>query len=143
MVLFYTYMQVTMPTALVQTVDLLDPVNWQSGTSYHRVYSYDGQNRLTDAVVYPHGSNNKVQEWTYQYDAAGNRTQSTLFSPSTTTTYSYPAQGANELASVTQGGNTTTYAYDGMGNLTSVTPGNSLTYNNKNQTKTNGSDSYT
>lgn len=30
-----------------------------------------------------------------------------------------------------------------MGNLTSVTPGNTLTYNNKNQTKTNGSDSYT
>jgi len=139
----YTYTQGSTPTSLVQTVDLLDPINWQSGTIYHRVYSYDGQNRLTDAVVTPSGGGPTLQAWTYQYDAAGNRTQSTVFAPATTTTYSYPAQGANELASVTQGGNTTTYAYDGMGNLTSVTPGNTLTYNNKNQTKTNGSDSYT
>jgi YD repeat-containing protein len=53
--------------------------------------------------------------------------------------------GANELTSRTQsgGGGTTTYSYDGNGNLTGSTPGSSLTYNTKNQTITNGSDTYT
>ncbi len=138
----YTYKVGSTPKAVVQTVDLLDPVNWQSGTIYHRAYSYDSQNRLTIADVTQNSI--EVEKFSYGYDNAGNRTSSSVKSSGISNTYAY--NGGNELTSRTQsggGGGTTTYSYDGNGNLTGSTPGSSLTYNTKNQTKTNGSDTYT
>jgi YD repeat-containing protein len=96
-------------------------------------------NRLTNAEVY-NSSNQEGQDWSYSYDKAGNRTQSSVLSSGATTTYSYNA--AEELTKTVQGSTTVTYSYDANGNLTSSTDGNSFTYNKKNQTTAINGNSY-
>src|SRR5579884_478871 len=127
---------------LLQTEDLLDPL--KQNNTYHRVYSYDSLSRLTQAnVYYPPNSQTLVEQWTYGYDAAGNRTSSTRLSNHESIAYHYD-YGANELSSmVVNGTQTTTYSYDADGNLMASTPGQSYTYNIKNQTTAIGSDNYT
>lgn len=65
------------PTSLIQSVQLLDPVGHSA--TYTHDYSYDSMNRLTNAEVY-NSSNQEVQDWSYSYDQAGNRTQSSVLS---------------------------------------------------------------
>ncbi len=90
----YSYFQGSAATALLQTVTLLDSVNWQTGTLYTRNYSYDNQNRLTVVDVL-NSSKTEVQKWTYGYDANGNRTSYTqLYSP---VSISYTYTGGNEM----------------------------------------------
>ena len=125
---------------LLQSVTLLDPLTWNSTKSYYtRNYSYDSLSRLKQASVL--ANNVLVEQWSYGYDAAGNRTSYSVYSTGESATYTYPS--ANELTKTVDGGNTTTYQYDGNGNLTSTSPGTTVAYNIKNQTKSNGSNTYT
>jgi RHS repeat-associated protein len=138
----YTYTSGSTHTALLQTVTVnVDPYNQSTHTAW--AYSYDSQNRLTNANKTDAG--NPLRNYTYTYDAAGNRTKDLLQRPGqsdVTNTYSYA--GGNELLSKQLvGGATTTYSYDGNGNLTGYTGGPSFTYNTKNQTTKIGSDAYT
>src|SRR5579883_259561 len=132
----YSYMNGSTPTDLLQKVSLLDPVGHSA--TYSRDYSYDTMNRLTNAEVYNNGT--EVQDWSYSYDKAGNRTQSSVLSTGVSTTYSYNA--AEELTRTVQGSTTVSYSYDGNGNLTSSTDGNSFSYNKKNQTTAIDGNSY-
>src|SRR5205814_423861 len=50
----YSYLVGTASKALLQTVDILDPVNHNA--TYHRVYTYNRLNRLTVADVTQNGS---------------------------------------------------------------------------------------
>jgi len=136
----YNYKAGSTQTALLQSVTLLDPTNWQSGTTLTRQYSYNKLNRLTDAAVF-NSNNVKVEDYSYTYDAAGNRLTSSVLSTGVSDSYTYNA--ANELTTRTEGSTTTTYSYDGNGNLTGSTGGPLLSYNSKNQTKNIGSDTYT
>jgi YD repeat-containing protein len=111
----YSYMAGSTQTALLQSVTLLDPTNWQNGTTYQRQYSYSKLNRLTDAKVF-NSNNVKVEDYSYTYDAAGNRLTSAVLSTGISDSYTYNA--ANELTTKTQESTTTTYSYDGNGNLT-------------------------
>ncbi len=137
----YSYLSGTTQTALLQSVDQLDPVSHSA--TYHRAYSYDSQNRLTVADATKAGT--ETEKWSYAYDNAGNRTQDILAipgQPTVTNTYTY-APGNELLTKQLQGGASTSYSYDGNGNLTGSTGGPSFTYNTKNQTTNIGSDSYT
>ncbi|MHB8598024.1 MAG: RHS repeat domain-containing protein [Ktedonobacteraceae bacterium] len=137
----YNYFKGSAATALLQTVTLLDPVNWQSGTLYTRNYTYDSQNRVT-AVDVLNSSKIEVQKWTYGYDPNGNRTSYTQMSLAVSIGYTYT--GGNEIQTETQGSNTINFSFDGNGNLTGVTPGGpTLAYNGKEQTTSIGSNSYT
>lgn len=136
----YSYMKGSAATALLQTVTLLDPVNWQSGTLYTRNDTYDTQNRVT-AVDVLNSSKIEVQKWTYGYDPNANRTSYTQMSPALSTSYTYT--GGNEIQTEKQGSNTITFSFDGNGNLTGQTGGQSLAYNGKEQTTSIGSNSYT
>ncbi len=62
-----------------------------------------------------------VEQWSYGYDEAGNRTSYSVYSTGESATYTYPS--ANELTKTVDGGNTTSYSYDGNGNLTVGPPG--------------------
>ena len=86
-------------------------------------------------------SNVQVEDWSYGYDHAGNRTSFSRMSTGVSVSYSYNA--ANELTSSVQSGTTTTYTYDANGNLTGWTGGPSFTYNAKNQDSVVGSNHYT
>jgi RHS repeat-associated protein len=137
----YSYLAGTTQTALLQSVDQLDPVSHSA--THHRAYSYDSQNRLTVADVTKAGT--ETEKWSYAYDNAGNRTQDILAipgKPTVTNTYTY-APGNELLTKQLQGGASTSYSYDGNGNLTGSTGGPSFTYNRKNQATNIGSDSYT
>jgi RHS repeat-associated protein len=126
---------------LLQSVKMLDPLTWNSTKSYYtRNYVYDTMSRLTQVSVL-NSSQVMVEQWSYGYDKAGNRTSSFVYSTGESATYTYPS--ANELTKKVDGGTTTSYTYDGNGNLTSASPGTTLAYNIKNQTKSNGSNSYT
>ena len=135
----YNYFKGSAATALLQTVTLLDPVNWSSGILYTRNYTYDTQNRVTAVDVL--SNNIEVQKWTYGYDANGNRLSYTQMSPAVSIGYTYT--GGNEIQTETQGSNTITFSFDGNGNLTGQTGGQSLAYNGKEQTTSIGSNSYT
>jgi RHS repeat-associated protein len=125
---------------LLQTEDLFDVLKQEA---FHRVYSYDSLSRLTQVNVYPLNSQTLVEQWTYGYDAAGNRTAATRLSTHESIAYHYD-YGANELSPmVVNGTQKTTYSYDADGNLMSSSPGQSYTYNIKNQTTAIGSDNYT
>lgn len=83
-------------------------------------------NRLAEDKV-TQGST-QVNDFAYQYDKAGNRTQQTI--NGTTTSFTY--NSANQLTSTSAG---VTYTYDANGNLTGISTGNeALVYNAKNQT---------
>jgi RHS repeat-associated protein len=133
-----SYLKGSTPTDLVQKVTLLDPVGHSA--TYTRDYSYDTMNRLTNAEVF-NSSNQEVQDWSYSYDKAGNRTQSFVYSSGATTTYSYNA--AEELTRTVQGSTTVTYSYDSNGNLTGSSNSQSYSYNTKNQTTAIDGNSYT
>ncbi|MFL5666281.1 MAG: RHS repeat-associated core domain-containing protein, partial [Ktedonobacteraceae bacterium] len=138
----YNYLSGSTPRALLQSTDVLvDPYNQSTNTAW--AYSYNSQNQLANANKTDAG--NPLRNYTYTYDAAGNRTKDLLQRPGqsdVTNTYSYA--GGNELLSKQLvGGATTTYSYDGNGNLTGYTGGPSFTYNTKNQTTKIGSDAYT
>ena len=81
-------------------------------------------NRLTDAKVY-NSSNQLVQEWSYGYDKAGNRTQSSVLSTGATTTYTYTGPDQTERVKV----NSTTDAYSGLGLSYETTSGSTTYYN--------------
>jgi YD repeat-containing protein len=138
----YFYTAGSAQTQLLQSVKLLDPVGHSA--TYTRNYSYDTMNRLTNAEVF-NSSNQEVQDWGYAYDKAGNRTSSSVFSPSQTTSYSYNT--AEELTKTVQGSSTVTYSYDGNGNQTGSSNGYTFSYNQKNQTTAinapGGNNSYT
>ncbi len=134
----YSYMAGSTSTALLQSVTFLDPVG--HSTTYKRTYTYDSQNRLLGAAVTNVATSSQVNNFTYAYDANGNRTSSSVAASGTSTTYQYNA--ANELTTSTTGSTTTTYSYDANGNLTGQTNGNSFTYNNKDQTGSINSSSY-
>ncbi|MDQ2903557.1 MAG: DUF6531 domain-containing protein, partial [Chloroflexota bacterium] len=90
-------------------------------------YRYDSMNRLTEAEVFD-SSNNKIGDFDYAYDKAGNRTSQVI--NGTQTTFNY--NSANQLTSTSQG---TSYSYDANGNETNISTGNvSLVYNAKDQT---------
>lgn len=80
-------------------------------------FGYDGRQQLT-AAEYPSGApfGGATASWTY--DAAGNRTTSTL--NGSTATYTYKKNGSNPLNwSVLDADGTNTYGYDANGNMTS------------------------
>ena len=133
----YSYLQGSTQRVILQSISLLDPIG-QSAT-YTRTYTYDSQNRLTEATVTNNGM--QVEDWKYGYDHVGNRTSYSVLSSGENVSYSYNA--ANELTTKVDGATTTTYTYDANGNQTGSTGGPSFTYNTKNQTTAIGSDSYT
>jgi RHS repeat-associated protein len=87
-------------------------------------YTYNADNRLSGVTVTGGGN---PRTYTYGYDAAGNRTSSSVTGTSPTSqTLTYNA--ANQITS-------TGYSYDGAGNLTAW-PGHAATYNGFQQQKT-------
>ena len=109
------------PTSCTGTPTSADRSNIQS--TYEAVsgesntYTYDDHNRLTKDVV-TGGSNPRT--YTYGYDAAGNRTSSSVTGSSPTSqTLAYNA--GNQISS-------TGYTYDGAGNL-ATSPARTATFN--------------
>ncbi len=129
----YSYQSGSNQTALLQSVDYLEPVN-HSGT-FHRTFSYDSQARLTDVPTYD-SSKNLSEEFKYSYDPVGNLLTSSQKSSNIARNFSY--NDANELLSRTTtqpgGSSTENYSYDANGNLTGSTSGPSFTYNEQGQT---------
>ncbi len=90
---------------------------YESVSGESNTYTYDDHNRLTkDAVT--GGSNPRT--YTYGYDAAGNRTSSTL-TGSSPSSQSLTYNDGNQIA-------TSGYSYDGAGNLT-ASPARTATFN--------------
>jgi RHS repeat-associated protein len=78
-------------------------------------YLYDRVNRLTkESCAKAAGSYRTEYDYSYWFDAVGNRTK--MVTGDGTTTYLYTAR--NELTKTTIGGNDTLYTYDYRGNLT-------------------------
>ena len=93
------------------TIDLTTATTTQMAGTWHDSLGNTGTMSATRVGAAP------VQglQYTYAYDAAGNRTQETVNGQ--TTTYSYNA--ANELTQVVSPTGTRTYTYDAAGNETS------------------------
>jgi RHS repeat-associated protein len=123
----YTYKNGNFDTNLVYTVT--------DKTGSVTTYGYGARDRLTSAL------NAAGHNYSYTYDPAGNMTQSTK--DSTTTSYGYgPAEmpcwsvtgsQSSHACSPTPTG-ATTYSYDAAGNMTSSSGGFSASYNRLNQT---------
>ncbi|MDQ3477386.1 MAG: RICIN domain-containing protein [Actinomycetota bacterium] len=106
-------------TGLLQT-----ETDYNANTSTR--YVYDALDRLSQARTSVLSTGAPVSDFSYGYDAAGNRT-------STTTNGSTVAETSNDANQLTaQGG--TTFGYDPNGNLTSSSAGFTASYNAGNQT---------
>jgi RHS repeat-associated protein len=89
-------------------------------------YQYNSQDQLTAVCYATSTCTGAIDTVSWQYDAAGNRTQETR--PAGTTVYNYnPATG--ELASTTGPGGTTSFTYNPNGQLTNTSgPTGTTTY---------------
>jgi RHS repeat-associated protein len=87
---------------------------------------YDFLNRLTSAKIRNDSSGALIDEYSYAWSDASNRTSETF--NGTQTTYQHNA--ANELTQVGQ----SSLAYDDNGNTTTSQAGHTLSYNNRDQT---------
>jgi RHS repeat-associated protein len=133
--LTYSYLKSGADTELTQT-------KTNNRTGDQTTYTYDAQNRLTEAKTTNNGS--LVSDYQYTYDPAGNTLTVTRSPQGGTTTSAYNAD--NELCWTLTGTSTnpcgsppsgaTTYTYDADGNQTGNSAGASLAYNAKNQTTT-------
>ena len=119
---------------------MLREQNPLQSTTYKRTYSYGTQDSLTNALLTNASTSAQINNFTYKYDDNGNRTNESIAASNTNITYNY--NSANELTTSSNGSATTTYSYDGNGNLTGETGGQSISYNNKNQTQQIGNTSY-
>jgi RHS repeat-associated protein len=95
-------------------------------------YTYDASSQLTNAVFASTNPSIANQNLTYEYDAAGNRTETIFngavnnyttnglnqYTASDGTSYDYDSDG--NLVSVTQNGVTTTYTYNSQNQLTAT-----------------------
>ena len=120
----YSYADGGGDTALRQSVDVLDA---GSGDTHTVEYDYDARDRLVAAVTRD-SSGGVVQDRSFGYDAAGNRTSTTVDGDTTSASFN----AANQL---TQSGSTT-FTYDDAGNLTGTSDGSALGYNTADQTTT-------
>lgn len=104
-------------------------MSWNTaGNSGAYDFTYDGANRLTDAVT---TSGPDFSEKLIQYDANGN-IQSLTRSTSAAINYHYAnASKPNQLTSVTDG-LSATYSYDGNGNMTNDNTKGEFTYDYRN-----------
>ncbi len=104
-----------------------NPTKIKDGTSVFTTYTYDSNNRITNANLSAPTAGN----FTYTYDAVGNKT----FSGETSaTTYTYDLAG--QIVTSVSGGNTTTYTFDSNGNMTRIqllTSVTTMTYDKENR----------
>jgi RHS repeat-associated protein len=108
------------------TYDALGNVLGDTNQDGRWSYGYDADGQLKHAVFTPNSSNPDgltSQDFTYVYDAAGNRVSGTVNGVTTT----YVVNSVNEVTSSTTNGATTTYQYDNAGNLKSQSAAGSTT----------------
>ena len=86
---------------------------------YTKNYTYDSLNQLTSEQKMNLSLTQRLYEYQYQFDAAGNRTQMDYFDGSVTQTTYYPLYNeANQLKIRNVDSNQYTYDYDANGNMT-------------------------